>query len=141
MTTPTTTNLLNIPDDSEMQMKIADYIAQIQNIGLDEHPQHFSESIRSATVDSAVAFSNGLAHPEVTKKAYEDINHLANNIRSVTTSFQQISSQLRSVDAFSVMWASITDVPPVHLFTKWDDIRVVCAQMMILDHVLAMDRA
>lgn len=127
MSTLTTTELLNIPHDLENQAKMDIAMAQMQAASATPDARFINFAAfgtAAGMADTDTAFRDGLAHPEVKRKADEDINQLADNIRSVKASFQQIGSQLANVDALSMFW--FLGGSPVHLSVKWGDIRKVC---------------
>ena len=93
-----------------------------------------SSAFPSSSSGTGETFSDSLANPEVTKRAYDDIRALADLIRSARKSFQMVELVVKymSTPIVVMIQGFPTSVAPGggELSSKWWDIRQVCAVIL-----------
>lgn len=126
MSSLTTLELLSPPADVARQAQSEVAAAFHQGVDGGNAPPPGAIPFGISPLDAGVALSTGLADPEVTKKAYEDIRALADTIRNSRSAIQQITAALQSLGGWSFpefVWMGFFGVAA--LVRKWEDLVAV----------------
>lgn len=121
----TLAELLAIPKDVEQQARMEIAMKMMESAAA--HPQAAFTNFAAvdaggstAPADPGVLFNEGLSHPEVKKKAHEDIKKLAQTMNSIHESFWVTHRQLETADIrYGISRMTRQEVP---LSTKWKEI-------------------